>query len=362
MKILFGVPNKTHRDLTELEIYGIEKFGHITDTIQYGPSSNSKKKVQKIKIAIVNAFAIAYQIKKNRYDVLFLNTAFDFSAVLRDVITLFIIGSSRVKIFLKFHGSDLNFLNELSYLQKKIVNYVFKNVAGVGVLSNEEKKEFVRLRYPSSKIFLVKNPINPTLYSKSEKFKDEIGISKETFLFLFCARFIKEKGLSDVLFALRDIVTKDKKIHLVAVGDGEEMEEAEFFVLNNHLSDYVTFTGFLPEKKILSYYSNSDALVFPTYHQEGFPMVVFQSLAAGLPIITTCIRACADYLKEPDNVIWVEAKNIQSIKEAMFKLLENKELVIKMSENNKKLSNNFTSEINAVEYIEIFNKIINNNK
>ena len=38
-------------------------------------------------------------------------------------------------------------------------------------------------------------------------------------------------------------------------------------------------------------------------------MVIFNAAAAGLPIITTRIRAAADYLKEPDNCLWVEPRS-----------------------------------------------------
>ena len=358
MKVLFGVPEKTHRELADLEIEGIKSLDIKTDTIHFGPKNKNNNFFLKLKQVLANAFAINRKLKTETFDVLFLNSAFDTNALVRDFITLVVLKRNCAKVFVKFHGSDLLLLDSLNYFKRKLTNYIFSIVSGVGVLSSEELRCFVKHGYPKEKIFIVKNPINPAIYLKETNFKEDLGISEDSFLFLFCARFIKEKGLIDVLVSLRDVVKENAQTHLVAIGDGSEMEAAKLFVQNNQLNDFVTFTGFIPEKQIIPYYSNVDALVFPTYHQEGFPMVVFQSLAAGLPIITTRIRACADYLQEPENVLWVEAKNIQSIKDAMLKFINDKELTTQMGENNKKLSMNFTTEMNAKEYVGIFENLI----
>ena len=162
----------------------------------------------------------------------------------------------------------------------------------------------------------------------------------------------------DTLNAFLNIQNKKQPVHLICIGDGPEMNKARLFVKTHNLEDQVTFTGYIPEIEIRPYYSNAEALVFPTYHQEGFPMVVFQSLAAGMPIITTQIRAAADYLTEPDNVLWVEPKNPVSIAGAMNKLLKDKVTRIKMSNNNKLLSQQFTTNKNAIEYKRIFEVLL----
>jgi glycosyltransferase involved in cell wall biosynthesis len=358
MKILFGVPETTHRELADLEILGIKSLGINTDIIHFGSKVQNNNFFLKLKQVLTNALAIRRRLKNEKFDMFFLNSAFDTNALVRDFITLVILNRNYTKVFVKFHGSDLLLLDNLNYIKKTLLNYLFTNVSGVGVLSSEELNSFLNHSYPKGKLFVVKNPINPEIYLKKSLFKDELGISNDSFLFLFCARFIKQKGLIDVLLALRDVVVENKNTHLVAIGDGPEMEVAKQFVEKNQLDQFVTFTGFIPEKQIIPYYSNVDALVFPTYHQEGFPMVVFQSLAAGLPIITTRIRACADYLIEPNNVLWVEAKNIQSIKGAMLRFTNDKLLTAQMGDNNKKLSANFRTEANAKEYADIFENLL----
>ena len=92
---------------------------------------------------------------------------------------------------------------------------------------------------------------------------------------------------------MRIILDRGKDVCLDCVGDGPQGAEARDRAYALGITDKVRFTGYIPEYETPRHYKNADVLVFPTYHQEGFPMTVFQSAAAGLGIITTRLRASA---------------------------------------------------------------------
>jgi glycosyltransferase involved in cell wall biosynthesis len=361
MKILFGVPDITHRELVNLEIEGINALIPDCQIIHYGPVNSKRGFINKTLITISSAFAIRSALKKGNYDLLFLNTAFDFTAILRDCFTLFVIRRQKARFFLKFHGADIVLLDNLTGYKKILVNWLIKTAHGAGVLSGMEKDAFLRRGFPEAKIFIVKNPVDPSIYKQDADFKTKRGLDNSTFVFFFCARFLPFKGLMDVLEAMRIIKEKFNNIHLFCLGDGPEMTKAQLFVKNNDLSSVVTFTGFIAETETRTYYSNSDAMVFPSSH-EGFPMAVFQSLAAGIPIITTRISASADYLNEPDNVLWVEHGYPGQLVSAMERLLTDPGLVQRMRNNNFLKGGQFTTDRNALEYKGIFEKVIEDNQ
>ena len=87
-------------------------------------------------------------------------------------------------------------------------------------------------------------------------------------------------------------------------------------------------------------------------------MVIFNALQFGLPVITTKIRAAADYLKEGENCLFCEAKNPESVASKIAETLQNNDLREKMRENNRALANSFTAEKVAPEYLEIYQKLI----
>jgi glycosyltransferase involved in cell wall biosynthesis len=97
--------------------------------------------------------------------------------------------------------------------------------------------------------------------------------------------------------------------------------------------------------------------VLPTYHQEGFPMAVFQAVGAGRPVITTKIRAAADYFTEYRHCLWVEKKNPQQLYQQILTLLNDKTLQDEMKKNNLVLAEKFTAEKIVNKLLENFNKI-----
>jgi glycosyltransferase involved in cell wall biosynthesis len=215
---------------------------------------------------------------------------------------------------------------------------------GFGVLSSDEYINFVNAGFSPNKVFIIKNIVNPSVYIKNSIFHNKYSTNNCAIL-LFVARLIPQKGLLETIKAAIILKGKSYDFKLIVLGDGPDKIIAEKMVDVANISSSVFFAGFLPEEQTKEFYANSDVLVFPTYHEEGFPMAVFQSVAAGLPIITTKTRASADYLKEPDNCLWVQPKNPEMLAEKIAYLLDNPNVSFQMSENNKKLSNLFTQEV-----------------
>jgi glycosyltransferase involved in cell wall biosynthesis len=83
-------------------------------------------------------------------------------------------------------------------------------------------------------------------------------------------------------------------------------------------------------------------------------MTILQAVAAGLPIVTTKIRAAADYLEEPANCLWVEPRNPAMLAESIGRVLDTPALQASMKENNLRLAKDFDVELVAEEYLQMF--------
>ncbi|MDQ6652306.1 MAG: glycosyltransferase family 4 protein [Acidobacteriota bacterium] len=296
--------------------------------------------------------------KSEELDLIHLNTSFDSRALLRDALAVSILSASHLPIFLKFHGSDPNLLLskniELRILQKRL----FSRAAGIGVLSSEEKQNFIKAGLPENKVFLVKNAVCAGTAAVDSKFRQSLNVAAATPLLLFIARLIPAKGLFDVVKACGILRNLSFDFRLLCVGDGPERADAEALVARHHLQSWVRFFGYIPERETRKFYANSTMLLFPTYHIEGFPMVIFNAAANGLPIITTRIRAAADYLREPDNCYWVEAKNPEMLAEKIIKLINDTELRSAMGLKNRALAQRFSANTVAPEYVSIYRQLI----
>ncbi|MGH3054820.1 MAG: glycosyltransferase family 4 protein [Gaiellaceae bacterium] len=146
-------------------------------------------------------------------------------------------------------------------------------------------------------------------------------------------------------------------MRLICVGDGPERQEAEALVSQLGVGAAVRFTGQVSELETTRHYLDSFALVIPTRHPEGFSMTIFQSLAAGLPILTTRIRAAADYLSEPENVLWVQNGQPERLAERIAWLMDHDEAAATMSRNNLLRAQDFDGEALVREFVPVYRAI-----
>ncbi len=327
----------------------------------YGDKLSGTTLTERMKRVLSAAFRLRSKLKAGSFDLLHLNSSFDSRALLRDVLTLAIVGRY-TRIFIKFHGSDADLLTTNNLLRKFLVGRLLRRAEGIGVLSTEEKQNFVSAGWQEDRFFLVKNVVERD-FPERNTFNSQRGLSSDLAppalpTLLFIARFIPAKGLLDVIRAFALLRDGGTKCALFCLGDGPARAEAEAEVARLNLGDHVRFTGFIPEKETAEFYANSSLLVLPTYHFEGFPMAVFYAVAAGMPIITTRIRAAADYLREPENCLWVEPKNPQKLAEKIALLLNDSEMRNAMSKANQELAKQFSAEVVTREYLQAYREII----
>ena len=69
----------------------------------------------------------------------------------------------------------------------------------------------------------------------------------------------------------------------------------------------------------------SDALVFPSY-REGFPNVVLQAGAMGLPSIVTDINGCNEIVEDQKNGLIIPPKDEKALEKSMLKMVSDHKL------------------------------------
>lgn len=356
-RILIGIPEETHRQLAVSEVEGLIKLGFDISTSLYAGKSGYKNILIRLYVILNNVSTIIRRIRREKIDLVYLNSSFNQNAVIRDFISLSLLRFINVKIVLKLHGSRAMLLQTKNFLYHYMIQKISSWADGFGVLSSEEKSNFINAGFQPEKLFIVKNIVPSFNYSKSQKFLKSHQLTSDDKLALYIGRFIPSKRVIDIIRALAIVKESQYKLKLFCVGDGPENEKIRQEVNELDLSESIIFTGFIKEEETKIYYANADMLVFPSL-SEGFSMAIFTSVAAGLPIITTQIRAAADYLQEPDNCLWIAQKNPEMLAEKIIYLLQNPDLCHAMSHNNKKLSKSFSQKIICQELEVFFNQLL----
>jgi glycosyltransferase involved in cell wall biosynthesis len=362
MRILVGMPEKGSQGgpaaCEPPFIDELRRLGHEVEEEVYaygGPKSGPMTRISRVR---KTARRLRERLNLGNFDVVHLNTSFDTKALLRDGVITSCLPSAGPKIFLKFHGSDARLLKTSNPLLHSLGRYLISRVDCIGVLSSEERENFLNAGVPEEKIFVVKNAVENQAPASDPDFRSKLTLPADVPLLLFIGRFIEAKGLTDVIHACKILRDQNREFFLLCVGDGPARENAETEVNRLGLGSCVRFFGYVTEEQAAGFYANSTMLVFPTHHYEGFPMVIFNAAASGLPIITTRIRAAADYLNEPDNCLWVEPKRPDLLAGKILRLLENEQLRLAMKANNKGLVDRFSAQRITQEYVAAYMKIL----
>ena len=335
-------------------VEALRSLGHdvTTEIYVYGDKEKPTPFFSRTTRVLRTAMRFRRIVRENEYDVIHLNSSFDGRTILRDSFSLFLIGRTRAKMFVKLHGSMAGESAAAGYLTRKLIDMIRNRVDGFGYLSEAEVEDFVKLGFDRGRFYRVKNVVEVAAGNAAIETK----MSEDVFELLFVSRFASAKGLVETIEACELVRKRGYRFRLTCVGDGESRREADDAVGRLGLGRVVTFTGYIPESEVAEQYAGSDIFVFPTSHPEGFPLVLFKAVAVGMPIVTTRIRAAADYLNEPDNCLFAE-KTPERIAHRIVELIESADLRNRMRKNNLDLGKSFSAEAIAKEYAAIYERL-----
>lgn len=207
------------------------------------------------------------------------------------------------------------------------------------------KDDLIRFNITSKRLEIIGNGnvngINAKFFSQnhfSEEFlkalKKNLNISENDFVFIFVGRLVKDKGINELITAFSKI--QQKNLKLLLVGSFEQnldpLEENTLTEINQNPN--IISVGW--QNDVRPYFAISDALVFPSY-REGFPNVVMQAGAMGLPSIVSDINGCNEIIIDNVNGIIIPAKDENAIQSAMKNLYENKVLYQQLKSNSRTL-------------------------
>ncbi|WP_075557279.1 glycosyltransferase family 4 protein [Parabacteroides timonensis] len=163
-----------------------------------------------------------------------------------------------------------------------------------------------------------------------EELRKELGIADDEVAFIFVGRVVQDKGMNETCESMRELVNEGKKCKLIVVGNFENelnslKPENEAFIRNNSSVKFLDF-----QTDVRSFLKAADVLILDSY-REGFPNVVMQAGAMGLPCIVSDINGCNEIVVEGKNGLIVSPQQTKSLYEAMKKLIDNPDILVTMA-------------------------------
>ena len=159
---------------------------------------------------------------------------------------------------------------------------------------------------------------DPSLFSEvqSATLKESLGIPKGDFPFIFVGRLVGDKGINELVAAFKNLHKKHSSTSLVLVGPLETaldpLDPETILTIERHAK--IFSVGY--QKDVRPFFAFAKALVFPSY-REGFPNVVLQAGAMGLPSIVTDINGCNEIVISNVNGSIIPPKNEAALEQSM---------------------------------------------
>lgn len=217
----------------------------------------------------------------------------------------------------------LDFVERLTYA---CATKVYPNSFGLATIilqNNYCKATKLKVLANGSSNGIATSFFNPELFSDSQNqlLRKQLGIHPTDFVFIFVGRLVGDKGINEMVAAFTSLHRKHPHAKLLLVGDYEpELDPLlteTMTVIGNDAS--IISVGF--QSEVCPYFSISNCLVFPSY-REGFPNVVLQAGAMGLPSIVSAINGCNEIIIEGVNGTIVPVKNVPILLQKMVLLLD----------------------------------------
>ena len=188
--------------------------------------------------------------------------------------------------------------------------------------------------------------------------RTKYGIPRNDLIILYIGRLNPDKGIMDLIKAFNILKKNHKNLSLIFVGfeDGIKISEIKSNIEKKYKKNFYYFKYSSNPEHFMRL---SDILCIPSY-REGFGQVIIEAAGCGTPSIVSNIYGLKDSIVNNKTGFFFKPKDIYDLNKKLKKLILDKNLRDKMSnESEKRVKNYFSSKIIDSELKNFYKKFSN---
>ncbi len=204
--------------------------------------------------------------------------------------------------------------------------------------------------------------------------RKKYGIANGGILLLLVSRLTSEKNIEFVVRAVKRILDNTgadsplaegkpgsglsaKCVKFLISGGGDLVSELKKYIAREKLEDKIIITGVVERKDLKNYYAAGDIFVYGS-KSETQGMVISEAMYMGLPVVAVNATGVNSLILNNANGFLVE-EDEKEFAQAVLKLINDKELRDKFSENSKRIARTqFTSGVSAEKLLGVYKKVM----
>jgi len=248
---------------------------------------------------------------------------------------------------------DLPFRNKFYFNTVKKILYHANHII---TISQSTKDVMVKkLNVPIEKITIVSNGYDEKLFHSLNKniIRNKLSLPLDKKIVLSVGNIVPIKGHINLVKAAEIIINKHKDILFIIVGEGPEKKKLEKEIKKNNIENNFILVGPKPHKEIPFWINACDIFTIPSLNESG-PVVLFEALACGKPVIGTKVGLIPEIIQNDKLGLIVPPGDVNVLTKGILNALESR-WDKKYIQNSIK---DFTWDKISVKILEIYNSVL----
>lgn len=255
--------------------------------------------------------------------------------------------------------------------RKKVVQSIIALSERIVVLTHKSREILIN-HYDSqeAKIKIISHGTHIVLWEQKEHLKHKYQYTDKIVMSTF-GLISENKNIESALYTLPEIVAQHPNVVYLIIGrthpeiikrEGEKYRNSLIKIIDElHLENHVIFINkYLDQKQLLEYLSLSDIYLFTSKDpNQAVSGTLAYAMSCGCAVISTPIPHALEVLDTSTGIVLNEFDNTAAFKNAILKLIENKELRIAMGKNAYSKTHASTWENIAIQYGLMFGERTN---
>jgi len=216
--------------------------------------------------------------------------------------------------------------------RNKAARMLFRLSTNVVVNSTSVRDVLVkRDGLPPGKIRVIHNGVDLDRFASAPRDRERLfpGVGNSSKLIAVAANmYSRVKGHSCLIVAAGTICREVPEAIFILIGDGKERTKLAQQVREAGLEESFLFLGFRDDVPELL--AGCDLAVLPS-ESEGLPNSVLEAMAAGVPVVATCVGGIPEIIEHGQNGLLVPPENPQALNGALLRVLRDANLAMRLA-------------------------------
>ncbi len=322
------------KEFNDVEI--IYSGGLLGDILNFFKSSSHKLfQINKLLSTFIYARKIDKIIKEKNIDIVHAHNLY------QGFICSYL--KSKVPIVFTPMGSDIIIHSQNNYIYKYMAQRAFKRADVVTGDSLLIQKKGYLVGAKSYKNHIIQNGVDSKkFYPRVSKIRNTLNIDDDELL-IFSPRGLDEiYNIKNILGVIKLLIDENFKVKcMISYGFGESnLSSLRDHIKYLEIEDSVIWIGNLEYDDMPDYYNASD-LIISIPNSDSSPKTVYEAMFCGKIVIVSDLDWVYETLDDKDCIIKVDQNNLENIKEAIIKIIRNKNMKKRISLNALEVSKLF---------------------